>query len=184
MHRQILTVLYVLVSPALLWTAACGSNPPTSRDPGTATEEASSSAEERMAAYEARERAARERRIARAEEQAAVRIAQGDQAADRPARPAALQRFMDADGRNMCNIRFQNSARSLFGSGQLYRWTEVALEARFPRKREAGSVTTYIGDAIEFRDDDGSWLRAVYECDYDHDASEIVDVRTSEGRRR
>ena len=84
----------------------------------------------------------------------------------------------------MCNIRFQNSARSLFGSGQLYRWTEVALEARFPRKREAGSVTTYIGEAIEFRDDDGSWLRAVYECDYDHDASEIVDVRTSEGRRR
>ena len=86
---------------------------------------------------------------------------------------------MDADGMGMCNIRLSDAARAVYGAGGLYRWTETQLEARFPRKRPAGGdVTTYIGDAIEFMDEDGSWLRAVYECDYDHDAGEIVDVRT------
>ena len=95
-----------------------------------------------------------------------------------------LERLMDADGMGMCNIRLQDAARAVYGAGGLYRWTETQLAARFPEKRSAGGdVVTYVGNAIEFRDEDGSWLRAVYECDYDHDAGEIVAVRTSEGRR-
>ena len=81
-----------------------------------------------------------------------------------------------------CNIRLSDAARVMYRAGALYRWTETALEARFPEQRSTGAVTVYIGDALEFLDEDGSWVRAVYECDYDHHAGEVADVRSAPGR--
>ena len=137
-----------------------------------------------MEDYRDRERAARERRIAALEERAARR-----RAAQPRSEPAPVQdgggladRLADVLAMTDCNIRLQDAARVMFYAGALNRWTETALEARFPRKRSAGRVTTYIGDAIEFMDEDRSWVRAVYECDYDHDAGEVADVRSAPGR--
>ena len=96
---------------------------------------------------------------------------------------SALQRLMDADGMNQCSLNFQARQRILYGAGSLTRWTTTVLTARFAGgKRRTGTVTTYIGDAIQFQDDDGSWLNAIYECDYDHDAETVIDVRITPGR--
>ena len=156
-----------------------------------------------MQAYRAREAAARERRIREVERRAAerLRLANAQRAIDgntrrrrearetrnsaaprNPGGSTALQRLLDADGMNMCSLNLQTRQRILYGEVALSRWTTTELAARFPRKRSTGSVTTYIGDAIQFRDDDGSWLNAIYECDYDHDAGEVVDVRATPGR--
>ncbi len=100
-----------------------------------------------------------------------------------PVQPSLLERMMDADGKGMCNIRLADAARAITATdGTLHRWTTTNLDARFPEKGSTTDpdVITYYGDAIEFMEDDGSWLRAVYGCDYDHDAGEVVRVRTAE----
>ena len=161
-----------------------------------------------MQTYRAREAAARERRIREAERLAAERLrtepgrgtgyvadesarrrreageARGTTAPSNPGGQTLLQRLLDADGMNMCSLNLQGRQRILYGEGALSRWTATGLAERFPRKRSTGSVTTYVGDAIQFRDADGSWLNATYECDYDHDASEVVDVRAVPGALR
>ena len=157
-----------------------------------------------MQTYRAREAAARDRRIREAERLAAERLKQNhaaarsgaDESARRPSAEAreargtapggrtALQRFRDAAGMNTCSLDIQTAQRVLFGDGIMLRWTTTELAARFPRQREAGGVTTYVGDAIQFRDPDGAWLNAVYECDYDHDAGEVADMRVELGRLR
>ena len=84
-----------------------------------------------------------------------------------------------------CRTRLRDAARVLAGTGHLFRWTDTGLETMFSDRRDAGGdVATYIGDALEVEDDDGSWIPASYECDYDHAAGQIVDVRTAEGRLR
>ena len=91
--------------------------------------------------------------------------------------------MMDADGKGMCSIRLQDTARAITAqTGTLHRWTTRHLDERFPEKSPTSDsdVITYYGNAIEFMEDDGSWLRMAYGCDYDHDTGEIVRVRTAE----
>ena len=80
-----------------------------------------------------------------------------------------------------CRTRLRDTARLLAGAGHLFRWSGTGLETMFSDRRERGTVTTYVGSALEVLDDDGSWIPASYECDYDHGAGQIVDVRTAEG---
>ena len=110
-------------------------------------------------------------------------FSQVDSAPARPATGGLAERVADLSAMTDCNIRFQDSARILYAAGALFRWTETKLEERFTQKRSTGNpnVTTYLGDAIEFLDEDGTWIRATYECDYDAAAEEIVDVRTAPG---
>ena len=116
---------FTIIGAVGLICAACAA-------PYETEETTSTSAEERMAAYEQREQAARERRQVAAEERAAERIRStssrtqaqslaGLAAPIESGRSAALQRFMDADGMNMCSIRFQDAARILYGEGSLSR---------------------------------------------------------------
>lgn len=85
----------------------------------------------------------------------------------------------DIEGMTHCNVRLQEAARAAADVVDgLYRWTETELEERFGRMRsDDPNVTTYFGNAIEFRDEDGSWVPAWYECDWDGETAEIVDVR-------
>ena len=167
MHRRFITAI------ALAALVGCGSeNSSTTR---TTTNE-DRDVRVAMAAYEERERAARERRTAAAERRAAERLA----AESGVEPPSLLERMMDADGRGMCNLRLVEAARvSASQAGTLHRWRTTDLFERFPRRTPTANpdVITYGGSAVEFQDDDGSWIRASYECDYDHDAGEIVDVR-------
>ena len=162
MHRRFIAAI------ALAALVGCGSgNSSTTR---TTTDE-ERDARAAMAAYEARERAAQERRVAAAERRAAERLA--------AEQPSLLERMMDADGRGMCNVRLVDAARTITATqGTLHRWTTTDLEGRFPRKTDGGNVVTYLGNALEFMEDGGSWLPVTYGCDYDHDAGEVVGVRT------
>ena len=133
-----------------------------------------------------REAAARERRAREAAQRAAVerpeRTEQSRQDwTETGAGRTALQRFLETDGMHMCSLDFQEAQRALFGNRVLMRWSETRLEDRFPWKRPSGSVTTYTGDAVQIRAADGSWTNVVYECDYDHAAEEVVDVRATQG---
>ena len=96
--------------------------------------------------------------------------------------PVAAPRpdLADIEAMTHCNVRLSDAARVLYGAGNLYRWTETDLQARFTEKRPTGDpdLATYVGDAIEFQDEDGSWVRAIYECDFNAESGEIVDVRT------
>ena len=84
-----------------------------------------------------------------------------------------------------CRTRLRDTGRVLAGAGHLFRWTGTGLETMFSDRRAAGGdVITYIGDALEVQDSDGSWVTASYECDFDHRLGEILDVRTAEGRLR
>ena len=83
-----------------------------------------------------------------------------------------------------CRTRLRDTGRLLAGAGHGFRWAGTGLETMFSGRRDGGNVTTYTGDALEAQDDDGAWVQASYECDYDHGAGEIVDVRTAEGRLR
>jgi hypothetical protein len=166
----------VIVLGALV---GCGSgNSSTTR---TMTGEERAAADERRAAAwqeELAERQAAIERTAPAAERAATAPS-----SPAPAQPSLLERMMDADGKGMCNIRLQDTARAITAqSGTLHRWTTRYLDERFPEKSPTADpdVTTYYGNAIEFMEDDGSWLRMAYGCDYDHDAGEIVRVRTAE----
>ena len=88
-------------------------------------------------------------------------------------------RLLDIEGMTHCNVRLQDAARVLYGQGALYRWTATALEDRFARMESSDpDVTTYFGSALEFMDPDGSWTKAFYECDWNSETGEIIDVRT------
>ena len=87
------------------------------------------------------------------------------------------------DAMTACQTRLQDAARTIYGAGAVYRWTSPRLGDRFSdARRPSQDVRTVIGDAIEFRDEDGSWLRAIYECDFNHETGEVIDVRTRPGR--
>lgn len=44
-----------------------------------------------------------------------------------------------------------------------------------------GNVYTYFGYKLDLLGTDGSWDMATYDCDYDHDTGQIVDVRAARG---
>lgn len=111
----------------------------------------------------------------------AVRVPEPE--ASGAARSGLSERMMTAEARGACNVRLSDAARFLVSQGAMYRWMSPDLDVRFPGRRETGDpdVVTYWGRALQFRDEDGSWVRATYECDFNHDTGEIVDVRTREG---
>lgn len=89
------------------------------------------------------------------------------------------------EGMIVCQDRLQDAARVLYGAGAVYRWTSPRLGDRFSdARRPSQGVRTLIGDAIEFLNEDGSWLRAIYECDFRTETGQVVDVRTRPGRLR
>ena len=88
-------------------------------------------------------------------------------------------RLADVEARTACNVRLGDAARTLYHAGALYRWTETDLEARFGRRQSTNpGILVYFGNALEFMDEDGSWVRAFYECDWNTETGEVVDVRT------
>lgn len=99
---------------------------------------------------------------------------------------AARPNLADVEGMTNCNVRMSDAAQVLFREGDISRWTATSLDARFPVKRATDDpdVRTYGGDAIEFRVDRDIWLQAVYECDFDTESGEVVDVRTQPGQLR
>ncbi len=87
-------------------------------------------------------------------------------------------RLADVEARTACNVRLGDAARTLYHAGALYRWTETDLEARFGRRQSNDpGIWVYFGNALEFMNEDGSWVRAFYECDWNTETGEIVDVR-------
>ena len=57
------------------------------------------------------------------------------------------------------------------------------MEERFGRLTSGDpDVTTYFGNALEFMNPDGTWVRTFYECDWNSETGEIVDVRARRGR--
>ena len=77
-----------------------------------------------------------------------------------------------------CRTRLRDAGRLLGLSGHGFRWASTALNVMFTDTRERGDVATYSGAALEVQDSDGSWIPAGYECVYDHESGQIVDVRT------
>ena len=92
--------------------------------------------------------------------------------------PSLASRVLDLEGMTHCNVRLQDAARVLYRDGALYRWTATELEERFGRMlSDDPDVTTYFGNALEFMNPDGTWTKAFYECDWNSETGEIVDVR-------
>lgn len=164
---------WFITATALAALVGCGSgNSSTVR---VMTDEERAAVEQRKTAVEEAERARRQT----AAERSAAAYARAAEMPPPARADSLLDRMMDADGRGMCNLRLVAAARATTNeSGTLHRWTTIDLEGRFPEKRAVSdTVTAYLGNALEFMEDDGSWLRSVYECSYDHDAGEVVDVR-------
>ena len=80
-----------------------------------------------------------------------------------------------------CRTRLRDAGRLLGVSGHGFRWTSTALDVMFTDTDVSASVATYAGATLEVQDTDGNWVPASYECDYDHEIGQIVDVRTAEG---
>ena len=93
--------------------------------------------------------------------------------------PLLAARLLDIEGMTHCNVRLQDAARVLYREGALYRWTATEIEERFGRmlSDDPGRDITYFGSALEFMDPDGTWTKAFYECDWNSETGEIVDVR-------
>ena len=83
-----------------------------------------------------------------------------------------------AAGMIACRTRLRDTGRLLGIQGHGFRWTGTGLDVMFTDTRQQGDVSTYAGASLEVQDSDGIWLPASYECDYDHAAGQIIDVRT------
>ena len=61
-----------------------------------------------------------------------------------------------------------------------FEWTDGWLEPKFSHFRWHDidrSTVTFIGDKIKFQNGFGAWQRVAYECDYDPDADQVLDIR-------
>ena len=93
--------------------------------------------------------------------------------------PSLGARLLDIEGMTHCNVSLQAAARLIYAEGALHRWKATGLEDRFARMESSDQdVTTYFGNALEFMDPDGRWTKAFYECDWNNETGEVVDVRT------
>lgn len=90
------------------------------------------------------------------------------------------ERLRRAEGSGACNTRLQEAVFDLADEGVMFRWTTVHLDIRFPGRRETSdpNVVTYWGRALQAMTANGDWEQTTYECDYNHETGEIVDVRT------
>jgi hypothetical protein len=66
-----------------------------------------------------------------------------------------------------------------------FEWTDGWLEPKLSHFRwhdiGLGSVT-YIGDKIKFQNGYGAWQNMIYECDYNPENEQVIDVRAEPGR--
>ena len=65
------------------------------------------------------------------------------------------------------------------------RWTDSWLERKFTHFRWADQDRghlTFIGDHAEFQNAFGAWAGVIYQCDYDPEAEQVLDVRVGRGR--
>jgi hypothetical protein len=136
-----------------------------------------------------REAAAREdaERGARAAETAKA-IAEADVAKAAKARaeeaaclsdPKCLGEKYGVDAEIECRQQVERLARIDF------RWTDGLLEPKFPRYVVLNLKTRrirYRGDAIQFQNSLGAFIRHVYECDFDATAGQVLEVRAKPGR--
>lgn len=65
------------------------------------------------------------------------------------------------------------------------RWTDGTLEPKMRAYKWADQkrgTVTYVGDRLQMQNAYGAWQNVVYECDFDVDKNEVVDVRARPGR--
>ncbi|MEW6647175.1 MAG: hypothetical protein AB1450_08260 [Pseudomonadota bacterium] len=83
------------------------------------------------------------------------------------------------DAVNACRPRIENLAATDF------RWDEGVLTPKLRRSKwadqKSGSVT-YFGDAIQYQNGLGAWVRHLYSCTYDPATRKVLDVRAEPGR--
>lgn len=65
------------------------------------------------------------------------------------------------------------------------RWTDGTLESKFSRFRwlnkDEGTLT-FIGDKIEFQNGFGAYQKHIYECDYNPELQQVIEVRARPGQ--
>ena len=85
---------------------------------------------------------------------------------------------LDAEAMVTCQTLIQDTVRTLRNQGASYRWTTIELNERFGRRLSNDpDVLVYFGSALEFMGESGEWVRAFYECDWNTETGEVVDVR-------
>lgn len=65
------------------------------------------------------------------------------------------------------------------------RWTDRFLEPKFSHFRwldKDRATVTFSGDKAEFQNGFGAYTTVTYECDFDQDSKQVLDVRVREGR--
>jgi transcription elongation GreA/GreB family factor len=66
-----------------------------------------------------------------------------------------------------------------------FEWTDTVFEKKFDRWQRAAetpTVISYFGDRIKMQNGFGAWSSMIYRCDFDTEASLIVDVFASPGK--
>lgn len=65
-----------------------------------------------------------------------------------------------------------------------HRWTDSVMSPKFPRASvsDGGFNITYVGDAIEFQNGLGAWIRHTYTCEYDTELNVAISVNAYPGR--
>lgn len=58
-----------------------------------------------------------------------------------------------------------------------YRWSKFG-----PGDGSGIGVVTYVGDKVKFQNRFGAWSPMVYECDYNPETQDVIDVRLKPGR--
>lgn len=65
------------------------------------------------------------------------------------------------------------------------RWTDRFLEPKFSHFRwldKDRATVTFSGDKAEFQNGFGAYTTVTYECDFDQESNQVLDVRAREGR--
>lgn len=66
-----------------------------------------------------------------------------------------------------------------------FKWTDGTLEPKMSRYRwhnEAALTITYSGDSLLQQNDNGAFVRMIYECDFDPIGEQVIAVRVHQGR--
>lgn len=66
-----------------------------------------------------------------------------------------------------------------------FQWTDGILEPKFAKfawGNKAKGTLIYFGDAIQFQNGFGNWIRHSYSCEYDPATKDVINVDAQEGR--
>lgn len=66
-----------------------------------------------------------------------------------------------------------------------FQWTDGILEPKFAKfawGNKAKGTLIYFGDAIQFQNGFGNWIRHSYSCEYDPTTKDVINVDAREGR--